>query len=110
MLRSWSGRWGSCIARRRSSIPQRRVSWNCWSVKAGGGDETGKEGVFLDFRKRSQFAGKCHVFNRLLSGFGAGAGFQKVLVGAIPGALEGDDLALHTGEQFGGGGSAEDGG
>src|SRR6185369_11126368 len=38
------------------------------------------------------------------------AGAAEFGVGTVPGALEGGDLALHAGEEFGGRGSGEEGG
>ena len=43
-------------------------------------------------------------------GFGLVARAAEFGVGAVPGALESGDLALHTGEEFGGGGVGEEGG
>jgi len=43
-------------------------------------------------------------------GFGLAAGAAEFGIGAVPGALEGGDLALHAGEEFGGRGIGEEGG
>jgi hypothetical protein len=44
------------------------------------------------------------------TGFGLLAGAAEFGIGAVPGALEGGDLALYAGEAFGGGGIGEEGG
>ena len=43
-------------------------------------------------------------------GFGLVAGAAEFRVGAVPGALESGDLALHADKEFGGGGVGEEGG
>jgi hypothetical protein len=44
------------------------------------------------------------------AGIGLAAGAAKFGVGAVPGALEGGDLPLDAGEEFGGRGVGEEGG
>ena len=70
-------------------------------------------------RERSQFAGhgsgagevEVVVQRACGGGFGLGAGAAELVIGAMPGAFEGGDLALHAEEEFGGGRlGKEDGG
>ena len=68
--------------------------------------------------ERSQIGGRGHgtegvevvVHGAFGGGFGFGAGAAEFVIGAVPGAFEGGDLALDADEEFGGGRLGEKGG
>ena len=82
-----------------------------WGLLGGGWGGVCGLGERSQFRAcRSTQAVDVAIEGVVRVGFGLAAGAAEFGVGAVPGAFEGGDLALHAGEEFGSGGVGEKGG
>src|ERR1035438_6360494 len=105
----WPGTGCSWRPRRLRGVGCRGHGEDGRGVGDGGDGREQDRSQFGDGRPFAE-AVEVAVEGLFASGLGLPAGAVEFGVGAVPGAFESGDLALSAGEEFGGGGVAEEGG